>query len=158
MAGDPRRDESEHERLDRNLSELLQELRVAQAGVQILFAFLLTLPFTQRFGRIGALGRGVYLGTIVCATGAVLCLVAPVAYHRLVFRQNEKRELVMDSSRLALAGLAFLALAMLGSLFLVTDFLFRGLTVAVVVGGTALAFVALWLVLPLVRRNDDARG
>lgn len=154
----PPRDESEHERLNRNLTELLQELRVAQAGVQILFAFLLTLPFTQRFKEVGSTGRGVYLATVVAAAGAIVCLIAPVAYHRIVFRQNEKRQLVLDSNKLALAGLVFLALAMLGALFLVTDFLFPAVTVALVVGGVGLAFVVLWIVLPMVRRDDDVKG
>jgi hypothetical protein len=154
----PPRDESEHERLDRNLVELLQELRVAQAGVQILFAFLLTIPFSQRFKEVGATGRGVYLATVVASAGAIVFLIAPVAYHRIVFRQNEKRQLVLDSSKLALAGLICLALAMLGALFLVTDFLFHALTVALVVGGVGLGFVLFWIVLPLIRRSDDIKG
>ena len=125
---------------------------MAQAGVQILFAFLLTLPFTQRFGQVSSFQRGVYLFAVVFTTGASIFLIGPVAYHRLVFRQHEKRSLVFDGNRLALAGLTCLALAMLSAVFLVVDVLFGTTTVAVTVVGTGALFVAVWLVLPLVRR------
>jgi Family of unknown function (DUF6328) len=149
------RDESEHERLDRNLGELLQELRVAQAGVQILFAFLLTLPFTQRFSMVTAFQKDLYLLSVVFAAAASIFLIGPVAYHRLVFRQHEKRSLVFDANRLALAGLTCLALSMLAGIYLVVDVLFKTTTVAVVVGGAAALFVAVWLVLPLVRGRAE---
>jgi predicted neutral ceramidase superfamily lipid hydrolase len=151
------RDESEHERLDRNLIELLQELRVAQAGVQILFAFLLTLPFTQRFDQVSSFQRGVYLLAVVFTTAASIFLIGPVAYHRLLFRRDEKRRLVFDANKLALAGLTCLAAAMLCAVFLVVDVLFGTLTVAITVGGAGTLFVAVWLVLPLVRATDESR-
>jgi Family of unknown function (DUF6328) len=151
------RDESEHERLDRNLIELLQELRVAQAGVQILFAFLLTLPFTQRFAQVSSFQRGVYLLAVVFTTAASIFLIGPAAYHRLIFRQDEKRRLVFDANKLALAGLTCLAVAMLCAVFLVVDVLFGTTTVAITVGGAGTLFVAVWLVLPLVRAGDEPR-
>jgi Family of unknown function (DUF6328) len=146
------RDETELERLDRNLGELLQELRVAQAGVQILFAFLLTLPFTQRFAKVTSFQRGIYLWTLLCAAAASAFLIAPVSYHRLVFRQRDKRRLVFSANWMALAGLACLALAIVSAIFLVVDVLFKAGTVIPVVAGVAGLFIALWLVLPLAAR------
>src|SRR5213080_1326027 len=108
------RDETELERWDRNFNELLQELRVAQTGVQILFAFLLTLPFTQRFEKVGAEDRAVYLGTLLATALATACLIAPVSQHRILFRRHRKPEIVDTASRLAETGLAFLLVAVLG--------------------------------------------
>jgi hypothetical protein len=101
--------------------------------------------------------RDVYLLAVAFTTAASIFLIGPVAYHRLVFRQNEKRALVFDANKLALAGLACLALGILCSLFLVVDVLFGATTVAVMVGGAAALFVAVWLVLPLVRAEEGAR-
>lgn len=149
--------ESGHKRLDRNLIELLQELRVAQAGVQILFAFLLTLPFTQRFGSVTAFQRTVYLVTLLLSAGAAVCLIAPASFHRLVFRRHDKRALIFVANRFAIAGLALLALAMTGAILLVTDVLFKRGTVIVVTGAIALGFLICWYVIPLrYRLHDDA--
>src|SRR5437762_1383567 len=115
------RDETPLERWDRNFTELLQELRVAQTGVQILFAFLLTLPFTNRFDRTTELDRGVYVATIVAAAAATALLIAPVSYHRLIFRKGRKAELVQVGSRLATLGLPCLLFAMLGPVVLAGD-------------------------------------
>ena len=115
------RDETELERWDRNFTELLQELRVAQTGVQILFAFLLTLPFTNRFTQATETDRGVYVGTLVAAAAATALLIAPVSYHRLVFRKGRKPQLVQTGSTLAMLGLGCLLLAMLGAVFVVVD-------------------------------------
>src|SRR5689334_10782878 len=95
------RDETPLERSDRNFSELLQELRVAQTGVQVLFAFLLTLPFTNRFGQIAGVDRYTYVGTVVAAGAATALLIAPVSYHRMVFQQGRKAQLVRVAHRLA---------------------------------------------------------
>jgi hypothetical protein len=103
---DPR-DESEEERADRNLSELLQELRVAGIGVQVLFGFLLSLPFTNRFSHLSPGQRNLYLGTIVLAAVATALLVGPVAYHRLVFRRGQKERLVRAANVMAISGLWF---------------------------------------------------
>jgi hypothetical protein len=146
------RDESTDERYDRNFVELLQELRVAQTGVQILFAFLLTLPFAQRFTRLDSFERGLYLVTLCFATAASLLMIAPVAYHRLVFQRRMKRPLVHDANRLTLAGLTCLALAMTCGVFLIVHFLFGTVTVVLTVGGTILLALGAWVVLPLWRR------
>lgn len=152
------RDESEAERLDRNYDELLQELRVLQAGVQILFAFLLTIVFQQRFGSVSDFQRNVYLVSLINASLATVCITAPVAFHRIVFRRGMKDELIVAANRFAAAGMTFFALAMVGAVFLVIDYLLN-LGIAVVVsGGLAAVFVVLWVVLPLVaraRQTDD---
>ena len=102
---DPR-DESEAQRDDRNLAELLQELRVAGLGVQVLFGFLLSLPFTNRFDKLSPAQRDLYLASLVLAAVATALLVGPVAYHRLVFRRGQKESLVRAASVMAIAGLA----------------------------------------------------
>ncbi len=146
------REESEDERLDRNLGELLQELRVALPGVQVLFAFLLAVPFQQNFTEITAFQEKVYFATLLCTAISAALLISPTAYHRLTFHLQQKKELVFVSNRLSIAGLAFLALAMTGAITLITDVLFG--SVATVVFGLAAAtmFVLLWGVLPLRRR------
>src|SRR5947209_14294805 len=116
--GNDGRDETALERWDRNFTELLQELRVAQTGVQILFAFLLTLPFTNRFGQVSEFDRGTYVVTLVAAAAATAFLIGPVSYHRLVFRRGRKPQLVQVGSTLAVLGLGCLVLAMLGAVFL----------------------------------------
>lgn len=147
--------EDEHERLDRNFSELLQELRVAQPGVQVLFAFLLTVPFAQGFERATDFQRDVYGATLALSAIATACLIAPGAAHRLLFRHHQKRWLVFTGNRLAIAGLAALALAMLSAMLLVCDYLFsRTLAWAVFAAG-ALLFGLLWAALPLSRRRGD---
>jgi Family of unknown function (DUF6328) len=151
------RGETELERVDRNLIELLQELRVAQTGVQILFAFLLTLPFTQRFKSITGFQRDVYFVTLLLAAGATLFIIAPVAYHRILFRQHDKKHLVEVSNRLALVGLVFLALAMIGAILLITDVMFQEPLVGITVAVAAALFVLLWFVAPLLRRRQDER-
>lgn len=117
----PYRNETEGERLDRNYVELLQELRVAQTGVQILFAFLLTLPFQTGFGRTDALDRIVFVITLLAATVATALLIAPVGFHRRVFRQGRKKDLVRAASLFAQYGLGALAFAMTGAVFVVVD-------------------------------------
>lgn len=147
------RDESEGERLDRNLSELLQELRVALPGVQVLFAFLLAVPFQQNFTTINGFEKGVYFFTLLCTALSAILLIAPSSYHRVTFRLQQKRELIDLANRFTIAGLTFLALAMTGAIVLITDVLFgSGVLTAIVGAGSALAFATLWYVLPLRRR------
>ncbi|OLB75140.1 MAG: amine oxidase [Actinobacteria bacterium 13_2_20CM_2_71_6] len=141
------------ERWDRNFSELLQELRVAQTGVQVLFAFLLTLPFTNRFEKITGIDRYTYVGTVVAAALATGLLIAPVSYHRLVFRQGRKRQLVQVGSVLATLGLGCLLLAMLGAVFLVMDVVVHSVVAAAIVAVLAAVYVFLWYVLPFLRRR-----
>jgi hypothetical protein len=146
------RDESEGERLDRNLGELLQELRVALPGVQVLFAFLLAVPFQQNFTQITPFEKKVYFATLLCTAMSAALLIAPSSYHRLTFHLQQKHDLVFLANRFTIAGLTFLALAMTGAIILVTDVLFGG--VATVVTGVAAAatFATLWYALPLRRR------
>jgi hypothetical protein len=150
--------ETQQERLNRELDTLLGELRVAMPGVQVLFAFLLAVPFQQRFAQVTEFQRDVYFGTLLAAAAASALFVAPTAYHRLMFRHRDKPRLVSISSRLAVAGLACLAIAMNGAVLLVTDVLFDTTTVAVTVAGTSVLFVGLWFVLGLVRRLGHERS
>ena len=146
------REETEHERLDRELNQLLNELRVAMPGVQVLFAFLLAVPFQQRFTEVTDFQRDVYFVTLLAAAAASALFIAPTAYHRLMFRARDKPMLIDISSRLAVCGLACLALAMNGAVLLVTDVLFGTTTVAVTIAVTATLYIGLWFVLGLVRR------
>jgi len=146
------RDETEEERLDRNLGELLQELRIALPGVQVLFAFLLAVPFQQGFAKISEFEKDVYFATLLLTAASAALLIAPTAYHRITFRYQQKHRLVFIANRCALAGLAALALAMICAVMLVTDVLFGTVTTVVVVAFGVGMFGTLWLVLPLRRR------
>ena len=146
------REESEGERLDRNLGELLQELRVVIPGVQVLFAFLLTVPFQQNFTKINNFQRDVYFATLICTAISAVLLMSPTAYHRLTFRYQQKRRLVFYSNRFAIIGLVFLGLAMTGAILLVTDVLFSTEAAAIVTGFAVAAIAILWFALPLRRR------
>jgi Family of unknown function (DUF6328) len=142
------RDETEAQRLDRNYGEQLQELRVAQTGVQILFAFLLTIAFQQRFAALSSAQRGLYVATLVSATVSAALFIAPVAVHRVFFRRRLKDELVTFTGRMAGLGLVFLALTMLGAVLLIVDFVSGALTAWIVVAGLACVFAVLWFLLP----------
>jgi O-antigen/teichoic acid export membrane protein len=147
------RHETALERWDRNLAELLQEVRVAQTGVQVLFAFLLTLPFSTRFPAIGRVDKVAYLITLIAAATATALLIAPVSYHRLVFRQGHKAQLVRYASVAAEAGLACLVVAVAGAVFMVVDVV-SGTRVAAVLGALVAAlYLTLWYVIPLRQRR-----
>lgn len=146
------RDETEVERLDRNLSELLQELRVALPGVQVLFAFLLAVPFQQGFTKITDFQKNVYFATLMSTAIAAILLISPSAYHRLTFRYQQKRKLIFYANRFTIAGLVFLALAMTGAVMLITDVLYGTAATAITCGLVALGFLFFWFVLPLQRR------
>jgi hypothetical protein len=150
------REESEGERLDRNLGELLQELRVALPGVQVLFAFLLAVPFQQNFSEITPFQERVYFATLLCTAISAVLLISPTAYHRLNFRQQNKKELVMVSNRLVIAGMVFLALAMTGAIMLITDVLFSRTVTVVFSIAAATMFAVFWGALPLRRRLSSA--
>ena len=151
------RSESNEQRLDRNLQELLGELRVALPGVQVLFAFLLVVPFNQRFAQVSTFQRDLYLGTLLCAAVASAFLIAPTAHHRLMFRRQDKEHLVLVSNRQAVIGLTFLAIAMTGAIVLVTDLLFKAATTIFAGVFVALLFAVLWYALPLRRRSTKQR-
>jgi hypothetical protein len=152
------RDESDAARLDRNYAELLQELRVAQTGVQVLFAFLLGIAFSNRFGQIESYQRGIFVITLLLAACAAITLIAPVAVHRMLFRRHQKDELVTVTSRLSAVGLVFLAMAMLSAVFFVVDVVVNlalSLTVTALLG---ILLIGLWYGLPRgVRRRRPSR-
>ena len=147
---DPR-NESEAQRDDRNLAELLQELRVAGLGVQVLFGFLLSLPFTNRFTRLSGGQRDVYLVTLLLCVLATALLLGPVAYHRLVFRRNRKEGLVRAASVMAVVGLAVVGLAVSAAVLLVTSFVASDATAVLITVFTACVFGILWFAFPLTR-------
>ena len=150
--------ESEKQRVDRELIELLNELRVVLPGVQVLFAFLLTVPFSNGFTRMTELQRDVYFVSFLSATMATILLIAPSTYHRIQFRRGGKERMVRTSNTLAIAGTAFLALAMAAAVFVITDVLFHDVAAGIVSGLAAAAAVALWYGLPLYRRLVERRG
>lgn len=141
--------ENPKERLDRELIELLNELRLALPGVQVLFAFLLAVPFQQRFARVTPFQRDVYFATLCSALVATALLIAPSAVHRLNFRRHDKRTIVAVSNRLAIAGLAVLALALVGVILLISDVLFGVPMTLVATGLAGLLLALLWALLPL---------
>jgi Family of unknown function (DUF6328) len=150
-------EESKAERLDRELIELLNELRVLLPGVQVLFAFLLTAPFASGFEKVTEFQRDLYAICLLAALAATACLVAPTTYHRIRWRQRDKEAMLRSANVLALAGSAFLALSMTCSIFLVGDYLFSRSAAVLATAVTAVGLAALWYALPLWRRADDDR-
>jgi hypothetical protein len=148
-------DESRRERVNRELIELLNELRVALPGVQVLFAFLLAVPFANGWSRVTESQKNIFFATLVATSVSTACFIVPTAYHRLNFRKREKENILFLSNKFAIAGIMFLALSMIGVLMLITDVIYSQ-TAAFVTGGLAfLMFGGLWVVLPLFRRNAD---
>jgi hypothetical protein len=148
-------DESKQERLDRELIEFLNELRVALPGVQVLFAFLLIVPFSNGYSKMTHLQKDVYFATFLCAAVATALLIAPSAQHRLEWRQHDKEHLLVVSNRLAIAGTVFLALAMTGAVFVVTDVLFESASAGLIAAGNAVVFAWFWYAMPLLRRTRE---
>lgn len=153
--GNGRGVESKDEQLDRELIELLNELRVALPGVQMLFGFLLAVPFTQRFASITSTQRHVYYATFLSTAFASILFIAPTAYHRIRFRQRDKEQLIRTSNRLAIVGTIFLATALSGAVFLVSDLVFKTTVTAIATATAAGALVSLWFGLPLLREAQD---
>ena len=148
-------DRDEHERTERQMAELLQELRVALPGVQILFAFLLTVPFAQGFARVTSFQRNLFFAVLLCTAVSTICLIAPTATHRLRFHKSDRRYVIESANLLMLAGLVFLALAIVGAVVLITDYMFG-------LGGhwywpalIALVLAGLWFVRPLLRTESS---
>jgi cobalamin synthase len=142
----------EREKTDRQMAELLQELRVALPGVQILFAFLLTVPFAQGFQKVTSFQRTLFFITLLATAASTVCFIAPTATHRLRFHRSDRRYIIESANRLLIAGLVFLAVAIMGAISLITDYLF-GLDShwywPALIG---IALIALWFVRPLMRR------
>jgi Family of unknown function (DUF6328) len=145
------RAEPQAAREDRNLAELLQELRVAGLGVQVLFGFLLSLPFTARFERLGDAQRALYVAAVALAAVAIALLVGPVAYHRVVFRRHQKKHLIHAANIMAICGLAAVALAISAAVLLVLSYVVPGVTAVVITALVVVLFAGLWLGLPLAR-------
>jgi hypothetical protein len=151
------RDETPAERLDRNFNELLGELRIALPGVQVLFAFLLVVPFSQGFSGLSGFQRGIYLTVLLCTALASAFLIAPTAYHRILFRRGHKPDVVFFANRAALIGLTFLAVAMCGAILLITHVLFGPAAAIPITAASAGVFFTLWYLLPVARsRGSDA--
>jgi hypothetical protein len=146
------------EDLDRELEELLQELRVALPGVQILFAFLLAVPFQNRFTEIGQLDKVVYFVALMASLAAVAFFILPTTYHRIRFRDYDKERIVQTSTRAAIVGAAFLAVGLIASTFLVTDILFETPIASLVAAIAAGALAWLWFGLPISRKLRDQRS
>lgn len=144
--------ETEEQRWQRNYAELLQELRVAQTGVQILFAFLLILAFSAGFDKADPFTQAVYLVALLSTAGATALIIAPVAVHRLLFRLGEKPQVVVYAHRMAYAGLMLVIVAMVSSVLLASDVVLDRPAAIAVAAVAGVGFVLLWILLPLVRR------
>jgi len=147
--------EDEARRLDRELIELLNELRVALPGVQVLFGFLLVVPFSVGWRTADGFQRNVYFFTMLCTAVASVLLIAPSSYHRIVFRHREKPRMIQEFNRLVIAGLAFLAAALIGTVLLISDYLFGGLRAGIATAVVGAALLSCWYALPLRRRADE---
>ena len=148
------RSEDEQARLNRQMLELLNELRVAMPGVQVLFGFLLTVPFQQGWQRVTGFQETVYFVTLIAAAVATAFLIAPSAYHRVAFEQHEKANIVRVGTVEMLAGLVALAIAMNGAVLLVTDVVFDSGTTIVTIVGLATLYVTLWFGIGTFRRGQ----
>ncbi|UZG60448.1 DUF6328 family protein [Rhodococcus opacus] len=152
------RDETETQRLDRNWSNLLQELRVVQTGVQLLTGFLLTLPFQQRFEELSDAQEVIYLATVALSVTATMMLVAPVGIHRLLFRQHALPTLVATGQRLAIGGIAVLGFALVGVVLLIFSFVVDMRTGIIAAAAALLMFFGLWILPSLPnRRSTEAQ-
>jgi hypothetical protein len=149
-------DESQGERLDRELMELLQGLRVVMPGVQVLLAFLLTAPFQQRFAQLPGSLRNAFFAAIACATLATVLLIAPSAHHRLLWRARQKERLVRIGNQMALWGTLFLGGAIVLALYVVTNVLFTSQQALLTAAAAVVAFAVVWYVLPLVGRDSSS--
>jgi Family of unknown function (DUF6328) len=148
-------DESRRERVNRELIELLNELRVALPGVQVLFAFLLAVPFANGWTRVTDSQKNIFFTTLVATAISTACFIVPTAYHRLNFRKREKENILLISNKFAIAGIMFLAVSMIGVIVLITDVIYSQ-TAAFVIGGLAFVlFGGLWLALPMIRRRAE---
>ena len=150
--------EGRQERTARELIELLNELRVILPGVQVLFAFLLTVPFTQRFPQLDGLETGVFFMTLLCTAVATALLIAPSAHHRMLWRGGVREQRLELGNVLTIAGLIFLVPAMVGVVFVITAFIFNLTAGVTVTALLTLSFVLLWFVLPLRYRGDNDEG
>jgi Family of unknown function (DUF6328) len=145
----------EQDRTERQMAELLQELRVALPGVQILFAFLLTVPFAQGFTRVTDFQKDLFFATLLATAISTACLIAPTATHRLRFHQRDRKYVIEVAHKLTIAGLVFLALAILGAVTLITDYLYDGAARWIWPALVAVVIAALWFIRPLLRSDSS---
>jgi O-antigen/teichoic acid export membrane protein len=148
-------EESKEDRHNRELIELLNELRVALPGVQVLFAFLLAVPFANGFPRLGRLDRDIFYVAFIATALSTALLIAPSSYHRLRWRRHDKERMLVVSNGLTIAGLACLAVAITSAVFVITDFLFQAMWAATFTAFVAACFLLLWYVLPLAAAIRD---
>lgn len=153
MQSHPQRTEEQQGRLDRQLAELLAELRIAMPGVQLLFGFLLAVPFNQRFAQVSEFQRDVYLVALLASAVSSALFIAPTAYHRIMFGRGDKPRMIRDFTRASLAGLVMLSVAMACAVLLVTSFLFGDTLAGVLTAALLAFFCGLWFVLPWRRRK-----
>lgn len=151
-------DETEKDRINRELIELLNELRVALPGVQVLFAFLLILPFQEQFADTSAEDKAIYTVALLLSALAAALLIAPSAYHRLNFRRDIKEGMLFDANKLIVAGLLCTAIGVACSVYLVVDIVYGGTAAVLAIVGTLIVYGVLWLALPLARRGEKERG
>jgi hypothetical protein len=155
-ADEERHEEDEGGRdLDQEWSEMLEEHRLAMPGIQVLFAFLLVLPFQQRFEQLTAKQVDIYFSALLCAAFAIILLITPTATHRIRWRQGDKEALLRLGTGTSIAATAFIAAGMTASVFLITDFLFGSLVTSIVTAVVAASFVWFWYGLPMLRRARD---
>jgi hypothetical protein len=147
--------ETEKERIDREIIELLNELRVTLPGVQVLFAFLLILPFQPGFADLTGLERTIYFVAFLATTVATILLITPASYHRLRFRAGDKLRMLMISNRLVIAGLVCLAIAITSAVFLIAEVLVGDLGAMAVAAAVAIGLAVFWYVLPLTGKLRD---
>ena len=141
--------ENEHERRVRELAELLQELRVVLPGVQVLLAFLLTVPFSARFESVSQLQQVVFFGTLVCTAVSTGLLMAPSAHHRLLWRQQAREHRLQMANRLTIAGIVLLIPGIVGAMFVISDMLFGSVAAATTTATISCFLVYVWFVMPL---------
>jgi hypothetical protein len=154
----PQPDEDEKERVDRELIELLNELRVALPGVQVLFAFLLTVPFSQRFNEVTSGQRAAYFVAFLSAALSVALLIAPSSYHRIQFRRGDKLRMLYTSNRMVIAGMVFVAISVTGVVYVITDLVLGVPAASAITAAIAGWYIWFWYGLPISRRLQQDRG
>jgi len=147
---------NEEEKRDRQMLELLNELRVALPGVQILFAFLLAVPFQQGFQKVTETQKGIYYATLMATCAATVCLIAPSAMHRLRFHERDRAFLIESSNKYLIAGLSFLGIAIVLAVILISDYLYDGIIVWLAPLAVALAIAGVWFARPLARGEKSS--
>lgn len=150
--------ESEKERIDRNFTELLGGLRVALPGIQVLFAFLLILPFQQGYVKVTDFQEKVYFAVLICTAISLACLIATPIRHRILFRRGDKQWILFNSNKVVIVGFVFLAVASTGSILLISDFIYGSTTAAIATAAVALTFVWLWFVSPVLEHGREEKA